>query len=178
VDQREVGSDTLSFRRALRSSFRQDADVVMLGEMRDRETISTAVTAAEAGHLVFATLHTNSASQTINRIIDSFPANQQSQIRVQLSSTLLGIVSQHLIPRIGGGLVPAVEILIVNYATRSLIRENKIHQIDTVIETGSAEGMISLNKSLASLVRSGKISLQMAEIYSLKPSELGTMLSK
>lgn len=177
IDQREVGSDTFSFNTALRSVFRQDADVVMLGEMRDRETISTAVTAAETGHLVFATLHTNSASQTIDRIIDSFPPEQQSQIRYQLSATLLGIVSQRLIPRVDGGLVPAVEVLISNYAVRNLIRENKIHQIDLVIETSTEKGMISLNKSLSELVRQGQISLENAEIYSLNPSELSSLLA-
>ncbi len=178
IDQREVGSDTLSFRRALRSSFRQDADVIMLGEMRDRETISTAVTAAETGHLIFATLHTNSASQTVNRIIDSFPADQQGQIRMQLASALLGVVSQRLLPKVGGGLVPAVEILIANYAVRNLIRENKAHQIDMVIETGTEEGMVSMNRSLASLVKQGQISLQTAELYSLDPNELSNLIGQ
>ena len=178
IDQREVGFDTLNFERALRSVFRQDADIVMLGEMRDRETISTAVTAAETGHLIFATLHTNSASQAIDRIIDSFPSDQQGQIRLQLSNALLGIISQRLVPKIGGGLVPATEILMATYAARNLIRENKIHQIDLVIETGVEEGMISLNKSLASLVRQGQISLQTAEVYSLNPSELTNLLSQ
>lgn len=177
IDQREVGSDTLSFHKALRSIFRQDADVVMLGEMRDQETISTAVTAAETGHLIFATLHTNSASQTINRILDSFPPEQQSQIRLQLAGALLGIVSQRLIPKVDGGLIPAVEVLIANYAVRNLIRENKIHQIDLVIETSTEKGMISLNKSLSELVRQGQISLENAEIYSLNPSELASLLS-
>lgn len=178
IDQREVGSDTLSFRRALRSVFRQDADIIMLGEMRDRETISIAVTAAETGHLIFATLHTNSASQTIDRIIDSFPADQQTQIRLQLAAALLGVISQRLVPRLGGGLVPAVELLIANYAVRNLIRENKIHQINLVIETGIEEGMISLDRSLSSLVRQGQISLQDAEIYSTNPSELTSLLSQ
>ena len=177
IEQREVGSDTLSFRKALRSVFRQDADVVMLGEMRDLETISTAVTAAETGHLIFATLHTNSAAQTIDRIIDSFPPEQQSQIRLQLAGALLGVVSQRLVPRVDGGLVPAVEVLIANYAVRNLIRENKIHQLDLVIETSTDKGMISLNKSLSELVRQGQISLENAEIYSLNPSELSSLLS-
>ncbi len=178
IEQREVGMDTLSFNRALRSVFRQDADVVMLGEMRDKETISTAVTAAETGHLVFATLHTNSASQTIDRILDSFPPEQQSQIRLQLAGALLGVVSQRLVPKVDGGLVPAVEVLIANYAVRNLIRENKIHQIDLVIETSTDKGMISLNRSLSELVRQGQISLENAEIYSLNPSELSTLLSR
>lgn len=178
IDQREIGFDTLNFKRALRSVFRQDADIIMLGEMRDNETISTAVTAAETGHLVFATLHTNSAPQTIDRIIDSFPSSQQDQIRFQLSNVLLGIISQRLVPKLGGGLVPAVEILIANYAIRNLIRENKIHQIDLVIETGADAGMMSLNKSLAGLVRQGQISLQTAEMYSLNSSELTSLLSQ
>lgn len=176
IDQREVGSDTFSFNRALRSVFRQDADVVMLGEMRDRETISTAVTAAETGHLIFATLHTNSASQTLDRILDSFPPEQQPQIRLQLSATLLGIVSQRLIPKVDGGLIPAVEVLFSNYAVKNLIRENKIHQIDLVIETSTDKGMISLNKSLVELVRQGQISIEDAETYSLNPSELSSLL--
>lgn len=177
IEQREVGIDTLSFNNALRSIFRQDADVVMLGEMRDRETISTAVTAAETGHLIFATLHTNSASQTIDRIIDSFPSEQQSQIRLQLAGALLGIISQRLVPRVDGGLIPAVEVLIANYAVRNLIRENKIHQIDLVVETSTDKGMISLNKSLSELVRQGQISLENAETYSLNPSELSSLLA-
>ncbi len=178
IEQREVGNDTLSFHRALRSVFRQDADVVMLGEMRDRETIATAVTAAETGHLVFATLHTNSASQTIDRILDSFPPEQQSQIRLQLAGALLGVVSQRLVPKVDGGLVPAVEVLIANYAIRNLIRENKIHQLDLVIETSTDKGMISLNRSLSELVRQGQISLENAETYSLNPSELSNLLSR
>ncbi len=178
VEQREVGTDTLSFHRALRSVFRQDADVIMLGEMRDRETISTAVTAAETGHLIFATLHTNSAAQSVNRIIDSFLPEQQSQIRFQLAGTLLGIVSQRLIPRVDGGLTPAVEVLVANYAVRNLIRVNKVHQLDLVIETSTDKGMISLNKSLSELVRQGQISLENAETYSLNPSELASMLSR
>lgn len=177
IEQREVGTDTLSFDGALRSVFRQDVNVVMLGEVRDRETIATAVTAAETGHLIFATMHTNSASQTVDRIIDSFPPEQQSQIRLQLAGALLGIISQRLIPKVDGGLVPAIEVLVANYAVRNLIRENKIHQIDLVIETSTDKGMISLNKSLSGLVRQGQISLENAEIYSLNPSELSGLLS-
>lgn len=178
IEQREVGTDTLSFHRALRSVFRQDADVVMLGEMRDKETIATAVTAAETGHLVFATLHTNSAAQTVDRILDSFPPEQQSQIRLQLAGALLGIVSQRLVPKVDGGQVPAVEVLIANYAIRNLIRENKIHQLDLVIETSIDKGMLSLNRSLSELVRQGQISLENAEVYSLNPSELSNLLSR
>lgn len=178
IDQREVGIDTEGFHRALRSVFRQDPDVIMIGEMRDLETISAALTAAETGHLVFATLHTNNAAQTIDRIIDSFPASAQSQIKIQLAATLLGVVSQRLIPRIEGGRIPAVEIMFSNPAVRNLIREGKTHQLDMVIETSAEEGMISLNKSLADLVHKGEISLENAELYSLNPSELRELIGK
>ncbi|MBI2637348.1 MAG: type IV pilus twitching motility protein PilT [Candidatus Sungbacteria bacterium] len=178
VDQREVGTDTASFHVALRSMFREDVDVAMVGEMRDKETIATAVTAAETGHLVLSSLHTNNAAQTIDRIIDTFPGEQQGQIRSQLANTLIGIVSQRLIPRIEGGLAPAVEILVANSATRNLIRENKVHEIDLVIETSSDEGMISLNRSLVDLVRRGEITLESAINYSLNPGELQLLLKK
>ncbi|MEK7148020.1 MAG: PilT/PilU family type 4a pilus ATPase [Patescibacteria group bacterium] len=137
IDQREVYHDTLSFTRALHSTFRQDPDVIMVGEMRDPETISTAITAAETGHLVFTTLHTNSASQSVHRIVDSFAPEQQGQVRAQLSGSLLGIVSQRLVPRIKGGLIPACEIMFNTSAVANLIRENKIHELDLVIETSS-----------------------------------------
>ncbi len=176
IDQREVGSDTESFHRALRSMFREDVDVAMIGEMRDPETISTAVTAAETGHLVFSSLHTNNAAQTIDRIIDSFSAEQQGQIRAQLSGTLIAIISQRLIPRISGGLIPAVEVMIASPAVRTLIRENKVHEIDLVIETSSDQGMVSLNRSLVDLVRRGEITLEQASLYSLNPSELASLL--
>jgi len=172
IDQREVYQDTLSFARALRSTFRQDPDVIMVGEMRDPETMATAITAAETGHLVFATLHTNSAAQTIHRIVDSFPPEQQNQIRAQLSGSLLGVVSQRLIPRIRGGLVPACEIMIMTPAIANLIRENKIHEIPLVIETSAEIGMISLNRSLANLVKMREISLENALNFSLNPEEL------
>lgn len=178
IGQREIGSDTRSFERALRSVFRQDPDVIMVGEMRDLETISTALTAAETGHLVLATLHTNSAAQTIDRIIDSFPAESKNQVKTQLASTLLGVVSQRLIPRINGGRVPAVEVMMVNPAVRNLIREGKIYQIDLIIETSIEEGMITLNRSLADLVHKGEISLENAEIYSLNSSDLKMLLQK
>ena len=178
IDQREVGTDTLSFHRALRSVLRQDPDVIMVGEMRDPETMAAAVTAAETGHLVFSTLHTNSASQTIHRIIDSFPAGQQNQIRSQLASTLVGIVSQRLIPRIEGGRIPACEVMFANAAVRNLIREQKIYQIDLIIETSLEEGMISLNRSLADLVKKGEISLEQAEFYSLNPEDLRLLLKE
>ncbi len=176
IDQREVNQDVSSFSSALRSVFRQDPDVIMIGEMRDPETITMAMTAAETGHLVFSTLHTNSASQTINRIIDSFPSEQQNQVRAQLSTSLKGVISQRLIPSIKGGIVPACEIMIMNAAVANLIRENKTHEIDMVIETSGESGMIGLNKSLLSLVREGEISMKNALIYSLYPSELKRMI--
>lgn len=176
IDQREVGIDTRDFARALRSMFREDVDAVMIGEMRDPETVALAVTAAETGHLVLSTLHTNNAAQTVDRIIDSFPADQQNQIRAQLASTLVGIVSQRLIPRISGGLIPAVEVMLANSAIRNLIREAKTHEIDLVIETSSEKGMISLNRSLADLVRRGEISPEQAALYSLNPQELEMLM--
>lgn len=176
IDQREVGSDTLDFHTALRSTFRQDPDVIMVGEMRDPETMSTAITAAETGHLVFATLHTNSAAQTIHRVVDSFPPEQHHQIRAQLSGSLLGIVSQRLLPRIKGGLIPACEVLISTPAVANLIRENKIHEIPLTIETSAEKGMISLNRSLANLIRQKEISMENALAYSLSPSELKKMV--
>ena len=172
IDQREVGQDSLSFARALRSTFRQDPNVIMVGEMRDPETMATAITAAETGHLVFATLHTNSASQTIHRIVDSFPSEQQNQIRAQLSGSLLGVISQRLIPRLKGGLIPACEVMISTSAIQNLIRENKIHEIPMVIETSVEIGMNSLNRSLANLVKVREISLENALNFSLNPGEL------
>jgi len=176
VDQREVYHDTLSFSGALRSAFRQDPDVIMVGEMRDPETMATAITAAETGHLVFATLHTNSAAQTIHRIVDSFPAAQQDQIRAQLSGSLLGVVSQRLIPSIKGGLIPACEIMLSTPAISNLIRENKTHEIPLVIETSAEVGMISLNRYLANLVKRKEISLENAFNYSLNPAELRILI--
>lgn len=178
ISQREVGFDVLSFEDGLKAVLRQDPDVLMVGEMRDPETIATAMTAAETGHLVFSTLHTNSASQTIDRIIDSFPPNQQGQIVSQLASTLVAIISQRLIPRVGGGRVPATEIMLVNPAIKNLIRERKIYQIDLVIETSIQEGMISLNRSLVNLIKQKEISLEQAESYSLNPSELRILINR
>jgi len=178
IDQRELGQDTLSFPKALKATFRQDPDVIMVGEMRDPETISTAITAAETGHLVFATLHTNSAAQSIYRMVDSFPAGQQSQIRAQLSGSLLGIMSQRLVPRVKGGLVPACEIMLNTPAVSNLIRENKIHEVPMVIETSSEIGMISLNRYLANLVRSKEIALEVAQNYSLNPNELKSLINR
>jgi len=176
IDQREVRLDALDFHDALTAMFREDMDVCMIGEMRDTNTIGTAVTAAETGHLVFSTLHTNNAAQTINRIIDSFPPNQQDQIRLQLAGSLTGIFSQRLIPRISGGLIPAFELLINNYAVSNLIREKRVHEINTVIETSSQEGMIDLNRSLSELVRSGEITAESAYTYSLNPKTLERMI--
>ena len=176
IDQREIKLDTPDFHTALNGVFRQDADILMIGEMRDPETISTAVTAAETGHLVLSTLHTNTAAQTIDRIIDSFPAEQQGQIRLQLSASLLGIFSQRLIPRISGGLVPAYELLINNNAISNLIREERTHEIPSVIETSSGDGMIDLNRSLVDLVRRGEITVENAFQYSANPKTLERMM--
>ncbi|MBI5787116.1 MAG: PilT/PilU family type 4a pilus ATPase [Candidatus Niyogibacteria bacterium] len=172
IDQREVGHDAVDFSSALRAMFREDINVAMIGEMRDAETISAAVTAAETGHLVFSSLHTNSASQTIDRVIDSFASSQQNQIRTQLASTLLGVFSQRLVPRVSGGRIPAYELLIANTAVRNLIRENKIHEIDIFIETSSESGMIGLNQSLIDLVRKGEITMETARAYSLNVKSL------
>jgi len=176
IDQREVGLDTFSFQSALNAAFRQDVDVILVGEMRNMETIATAVTAAETGHLVYSTLHTNDAAQTINRIIDSFPGDQQSQIRVQLSSSLIAIFSQRLVPHITGGLVPAYELLINNTAVSNLIRENRIHEISSVIETGLEHGMIDMNRSLAKLVQNGDITVENAFAYSTNPKGLERLI--
>lgn len=172
VNQREVGQDTNSFGNALSSILREDPNVIMIGEMRDPETISAALTAAETGHLVLSSLHTNSASQTVDRIIDVFPPNQQNQVRLQLSNTLSAIISQRLLPRLQGGRIPAIEVMFGNNAISNLIRENKAHQIDLVIETSLENGMLSLNRSLAELVRRGEISLETALSYSLNSQEL------
>jgi len=165
INQREVGSDAKSFTSALKAVFREDANVVLIGELRDLDTISTAMTAAETGHLILATLHTNDSAQTVDRIIDVFPSHQQNQVRSQLASVLLGVLSQRLIPQIGGGRIPALEIMIKNHAVENLIRENKTYQLDSVIETNSREGMISLDKSLADLVQKGLITADDAFIY-------------
>ncbi|MBI3252086.1 MAG: type IV pilus twitching motility protein PilT [Candidatus Omnitrophica bacterium] len=162
IHQREVGGDTQSFHAALKHVLRQDPDVVLIGEMRDLETIETALMAAETGHLVFATLHTPDAVQSVNRVIDVFPAHQQQQIRVQFSFVLQAVICQQLIPKTGGGLALAAEILIANPAIRTLIRDSKSHQIYSSIQMGQKEGMRTLNMSLAELVRSGKISRESA----------------
>jgi twitching motility protein PilT len=176
IEQREAGIDTDDFQTGLHSAFRQDVDVIMVGEMRGKETISTAVTAAETGHLVLSTLHTNNAAQTIDRIIDTFPQGQQDQIRLQLSGSLAGIFSQRLIPRISGGLVPAYELLINNAAVANLIRERRTHEIQTVIETGLEHGMIDMNRSLVELVQKGEITVENAFAYSTNPKGLERLM--
>lgn len=176
VDQREVGIDTKSFEVALSAALRQDVDVILVGEMRNPETIGAAVTAAETGHLVYSTLHTNDAAQTINRIVDSFPGSQQDQVRVQLAGSLIAIFSQRLIPHIAGGLVPAYELLINNAAVSNLIRENRIHEIPAVIETGLEQGMIDMNRCLARLVQNGDITVENAFTYSVNPKGLERLL--
>lgn len=176
IDQRDVGIDTESFENALKTVFRSDANVILIGELRNHETMAAAVTAAETGHLVFATLHTNSASQTIDRIIDSFPPAQQDQIRTQLASSLLGIFSQRLVPRIVGGRIPAYELLINNNAVANLIREKRTHEIDVVIETGLEQGMVDMNRSLIELVRAGEITMESAIAYSTNPRAFQSMM--
>ena len=178
IDQREVDKDVATFDKGLRASLRQDPDVIMVGEIRDLETMTTALTAAETGHLVFATLHTNSAAETIHRIIDSFPGDRQNQIRAQLSTALFGIISQRLVPSINGTLVPVCEVLFNNTAVSNLIRDNKIHEVPSIIETSASQGMVSMNKSLAYLVKQGIVSLDVALNYSLNPTELKSYLNQ
>ncbi len=172
VEQREVHYDTRSFAAALRSVLREDPDVVLIGEMRDLETIASAITIAETGHLVLATLHTNNAAQSIDRMIDVFPPHQQQQIRVQLSNILQAIISQRLLPAIGGGRLVASEIMVATPAVRNIIREGKTHQLDAVIQTGSEEGMQTMDRDLAGLVKSGKITLENAKGYAIDVKEL------
>lgn len=176
VDQREVPIDTKSFPNALKAMFRQNPDVIMVGEMRDLETIATTITAAETGHLVFATLHTNSAAQSIHRIIDVFPADQQNQIRFQLASSLLAVVSQRLIPKTTGGFVPACEVMLCNSAIANLIRENKTHEIPSVLETSMKDGMISFSRALSELVKKKEITAENAAIYAINPADLKNLL--
>ena len=171
VVQREVHYDTFSFARALKSVLREDPDVVLVGEMRDLETISAAITIAETGHLVFATLHTNSAAQSIDRMIDVFPAHQQPQIRSQLSNILMAVCSQRLIPAVGGGRVVAAEIMVANPAVRSIIREGKTHQLDTTIQTGASEGMQTMDRTLVKLVQQGVVSYDSAREYAVDVHE-------
>lgn len=176
ISQRNVNDDTKSWEVALRSILRQDPDIVLVGEMRDLETIAAAMTVAETGHLVFATLHTNSAAQSVDRIIDVFPEYQQNQIRTQLATVLTAVVSQKLVPATGGGRRVATELMIVNSAVRALIRDNKVYQIDNMIQTSADQGMVSMERSLANLVREGLVSPEMAQQYANKPADLLTLL--
>lgn len=178
INQREVLSDTPSFASALKYALREDPDVVLVGEMRDLETIEAAINISETGHLAMATLHTNSAPETINRIIDVFPTNQQEQIRVTLSFTLQAVISQQLIPRVGGGRVMALEIMICTPAIRAIIRDDKIHQLYSMIQSGQKYGMRTMNMSLAELYRSGKLTLNDCLGRSSNQQELNDMLSK
>ncbi len=176
VVQREVHYDTYSFSASLRSSLRQDPDVVLIGEMRDLETISAAITIAETGHLVFATLHTNSASQSVDRMIDVFPPHQQPQIRAQLANILMAICSQRLVPAIGGGRIAAAEILVATPAVRNIIREGKAHQLEAVIQTGAEHGMQSMDKTLVNLIHNGTITYDEARNYAVDIEELDRMM--
>lgn len=177
INQREVGTDAPDFNQALRAALREDPDVIMVGEMRDTETIETALRAAETGHLVFGTLHTNTAVSTINRIVDVFPPEKQEQIRIQLSFTLAGVISQRLVPKIGGGRVLAYELLIPNKAIRNLIRENKLQQVYSLMQSGQSQtGMQTMNQSLARLYNEGLITLETAVRYSPDPMELAKLL--
>jgi twitching motility protein PilT len=176
IVQREVHYDTYSFSAALRSSLREDPDVVLIGEMRDLETIAAAITIAETGHLVFATLHTNSASQSIDRMIDVFPPHQQPQIRAQLSNILMAICSQRLIPTIGGGRIAAAEILTATPAVRNIIREGKSHQLDAVIQTGGEHGMQSMDKTLVGLIHAGTITYEEARNFAIDLEELDRLM--
>ncbi len=176
IVQREVHYDTYSFSAALRSALREDPDVVLIGEMRDLETIASAITIAETGHLVFATLHTNSAAQSIDRMIDVFPPHQQPQIRAQLSNILMAICSQRLIPAIGGGRTAAAEILTATPAVRNIIREGKSHQLEAVIQTGAEYGMQSMDKTLVSLIHAGTITYDQARNYAVDLEELDRLM--
>ncbi|MDD3734857.1 MAG: PilT/PilU family type 4a pilus ATPase [Candidatus Pacebacteria bacterium] len=178
INQRELGFDTKDYPTALRAALRQDPDVLLIGDMRDRETMSAALTAAETGHLVFSTLHTNSASQTIDRIIDSFPPDQQDQIRIQLASSFAGVISQRLLQRIMGGRIPACEIMVASPAISNLIREKRTFEIDVVISTSREKGMISLNHYLAELINQREITFEEASKYSLNPRELKLILKR
>jgi twitching motility protein PilT len=172
VNQREVGTDTASFHDALRSVLREDPDVLLVGEMRDLESIRFALTVAETGHLVFATLHTNDTAQSLARMVDVFPADQQAQIRVQLAAALSCVVYQRLIPRIGGGMVAAYEILVANSAVRNLIKEGKTHQLRNSLVTGSKEGMVTFEQSVSTLIQTGLITYEDALARSLYPKDI------
>jgi twitching motility protein PilT len=177
ISQRELNSDTFSFAKALKATFREDPDVIMVGEMRDQETIATAITAAETGHLVFATLHTNSAGQTINRIVDAFSGEQQNQIRTQLAGSLLAIVSQRLVPSTDGSVIPVCELMFNNQAVSNLIRDNKVYEIPLVIDTSFEQGMFSFNRSLAQKIKAGVIRIEDAVNYSTNIKELKKLIA-
>jgi twitching motility protein PilT len=176
ISQREMRADTHSWQVALRSVLREDPDVVLVGEMRDYETIASALTVAETGHLVFATLHTNSAAQTIDRIVDVFPEEQQGQVRLQLSNVIEAVFSMRLVPALGGGRVVAYEVMLGTTAIKTAIREGKTHQIESILQTSQEVGMNTIETSLASLVTNGKISLEVAQSYSLRPEQLTRLI--
>ena len=178
ISQREMHEDTHSWNVALRSVLREDPDVVLIGEMRDLETISAAITIAETGHLVFATLHTNSASQTIDRIVDVFPENQQLQVRLQLAAVIEGVLSQRLVPSLSGGRTAVMEIMTGTPAIRATVRDGKTHLIDNIIQTSAELGMVPLETALATAVKEGKISLETATSYAIRPEELGRLLKQ
>ena len=175
VNQREVGSDATSFAEALKAALREDPDVILVGEMRDVETISLTLTLAETGHLVFATLHTNDASQTVDRVIDVFPADQQDQIRTQFSMALAAVISQRLVPKIGGGRVAAYEVLLGTSAVSNLIREGKVRQLRNIISTSQRDGMMVLEQSLGNLLTQGVISVEEALASSVHPEDISNL---
>ncbi len=178
ISQREVGQDTPSFEHALKAALREDINVVFVGEMRDLESISATLTLAETGHLIFATMHTNDAAQSIDRIVDVFPGEQQAQIRSQLANTLIGVVSLRLLPKIGGGRIPSFEIMIANHAIRNVIRDNKIYEIGNIIHTSMESGMMPLDKSLANLVKQGLVELEVAQNFVLDSEYFTSLLGQ
>lgn len=178
ISQREVGGDTYSWNNALRAALREDPNVVLVGEMRDYETIAAALTIAETGHLVFATLHTNSAAQTMDRIVDVFPENQQAQVALQLSNTLEAVISQRLLPGASGGRVPGTELLVATTAVRSIVRDRKSHLLDNVIQTSADLGMMTMDMSLANLVQTGKVVMETALQYAANPDYLRELIKK
>jgi twitching motility protein PilT len=178
INQRELGQDTKSFSNALRASLREDPDVILVGEMRDIETIQLAITAAETGHLVFATLHTNNAAESIDRMIDVFPPGQQEQIRIQLANNIQAVISQQLMPRAGApGRIPAVEVMLATPAVRNLVRENKTHQIPSVIQTSGQHSMIAMDQSLRDLYLKGMVTLEEAMMRAINVEELKKMIN-
>ncbi len=177
ITQREVSQDTPSFELALKAALREDINVVLVGEMRDLESIQATLTLAETGHLIFATMHTNDAAQSIDRVVDVFPAAQQSQVRSQLANTLLGVVSLRLMPKIGGGRIPAAEIMVMNHAIRNVIRDNKIYEISNIIHTSMDSGMVPLDKALANLVKQGVVDLEIARNFVLDQDYFNSLLA-